>query len=135
MERAVRDEIAKNRSEASAAAKQSREEMGTVFKHVGDSLVKQLGTLQQATDQRLDRLRETNEQKLTEVRTTVEERLKTIQEDNAKNLEQMRQTVDEKLQGTLEQRLGESFKLVSERLEQVYKGLGEMQTLAAGVGT
>ena len=64
----------------------------------------------------------------------MEEKLKSIQEDNAKNLEQMRQTVDEKLQGTLEKRLGESFKLVSERLEQVYKGLGEMQTLAVGVG-
>jgi DNA recombination protein RmuC len=54
--------------------------------------------------------------------------------DNEKRLEQMRQTVDEKLQGTLEARLGESFKLVSDRLEQVHKGLGEMQTLASGVG-
>ena len=69
-----------------------------------------------------------------EVRTAVEEKLKAIQEDNTKSLEQMRQTVDEKLQGTLEKRLGESFKLVSERLEQVHKGLGEMQTLATGVG-
>jgi DNA recombination protein RmuC len=57
-----------------------------------------------------------------------------MQVDNAKQLDQMRQTVDEKLQGTLEKRLGESFKQVSERLEQVHKGLGEMQTLAAGVG-
>ena len=71
---------------------------------------------------------------MNEVRTAVEQKLKTIQEDNAASLEQMRQTVDEKLQGTLEKRLGESFKLVSERLEQVYKGLGEMQTLAVGVG-
>jgi DNA recombination protein RmuC len=57
-----------------------------------------------------------------------------LQDDNSKSLEQMRQTVDEKLQGTLEKRLGESFKLVSERLELVHKGLGEMQTLASGVG-
>ena len=57
-----------------------------------------------------------------------------MHDDNTKQLEQMRQTVDEKLQGTLEKRLGESFKLVSERLEQVHKGLGEMQTLATGVG-
>jgi hypothetical protein len=64
----------------------------------------------------------------------VEGRLQSMQIDNAKQLEQMRQTVDEKLQGTLEKRLGESFKQVSERLEMVHKGLGEMQTLAAGVG-
>ena len=68
------------------------------------------------------------------MRETIEARLGKIQEENAKKLDEMRQTVDEKLQGTLEKRLGESFKLVSERLEQVYKGLGEMQTLAVGVG-
>ena len=64
----------------------------------------------------------------------MESNLKSIQTDNAKQLEQMRQTVDEQLQGTLEKRLGESFKQVSERLEQVHKGLGEMQSLAVGVG-
>ena len=65
---------------------------------------------------------------------TVESRLSRIQYDNAKRLEEMRRTVDDKLQGTLERRLGESFRLVSERLEQVHKGLGEMQSLAHGVG-
>jgi DNA anti-recombination protein RmuC len=65
---------------------------------------------------------------------TVEGRLTAIQADNASKLEEMRRTVDEKLHATLEQRLGESFKLVSDRLEQVHRGLGEMQTLAAGVG-
>jgi len=75
-----------------------------------------------------------NEQKLEQLRLAVEERLKALQEDNSKKLELMRQTVDEKLQGTLEKRLGDSFKLVSERLEQVHKGLGEMQNLATGVG-
>src|SRR5450755_4523774 len=69
-----------------------------------------------------------------DLKTTVDGRLATIQVENEKKLEQMRQTVDEKLQGTLDARLGESFKQVSDRLEQVYKGLGEMQTLAAGVG-
>jgi len=64
----------------------------------------------------------------------VEVRLKSLQEDNTKKLDQMRETVDEKLHATLEKRLGDSFKLVSERLEQVHKGLGEMQTLAVGVG-
>jgi DNA recombination protein RmuC len=71
---------------------------------------------------------------LTEMRHTVDTRLLHIQVDNEKKLEQMRQTVDEKLQGTLESRLGESFKQVSERLEQVHTGLGEMKTLATGVG-
>ena len=68
------------------------------------------------------------------MRLTVETRLGAIQTENAAKLEEMRKTVDEKLHATLEQRLGESFKLVSERLEQVHRGLGEMETLAAGVG-
>lgn len=75
-----------------------------------------------------------NEQKLENIRNTMEKRIAALQEDNSKQLDQMRQTVDEKLQKTLEERIGQSFKLVSDRLEQVYKGLGEMQTLAAGVG-
>jgi DNA recombination protein RmuC len=69
-----------------------------------------------------------------QLRSSVETKLKDIREDNTKQLDQMRQTVDEKLQGTLEQRLGESFKIVSERLEAVQRGLGEMQGLANGVG-
>lgn len=75
-----------------------------------------------------------NEQKLENIRNTMEKRISALQEDNSRQLEQMRHTVDEKLQKTLEERIGQSFRLVSERLEQVYKGLGEMQTLAAGVG-
>ncbi|MEN9829482.1 MAG: hypothetical protein RLZZ409_220, partial [Pseudomonadota bacterium] len=67
-------------------------------------------------------------------RRTINERLGEIQQDNAKKLEDMRKTVDEKLQSTLEERLGASFKIVSERLEQVHRGLGEMQSLASGVG-
>ena len=84
--------------------------------------------------ERLAELTRTNEQRLEAVRATVEQRLDALRNENAAKLEQMRATVDEKLQTTLEQRLGESFKQVSERLEQVHKGLGEMQTLAAGVG-
>jgi len=75
-----------------------------------------------------------NEQRIGEMRATLESQLKSLQADNAAKLEQMRATVDEKLQSTLEARLGQSFKLVSERLEAVQRGLGEMQTLAAGVG-
>ena len=84
--------------------------------------------------QQLAALTESNALRMNEMRTTLEGKLKDIQADNAAKLEEMRKTVDEKLHATLEQRLGESFKLVSERLEQVHKGLGEMQTLAAGVG-
>jgi len=75
-----------------------------------------------------------NEQKLEKLREIVEQKLSSLQEDNNKKLEQMRATVDEKLHNTLEKRLGESFKVVSDQLEQVHKGLGEMQSLASGVG-
>jgi DNA recombination protein RmuC len=84
--------------------------------------------------QRLKELGDRNEQRLGEMRGTLEQKLRELQEDNAAKLEQMRATVDEKLQGTLEARLGESFRLVSERLEHVQRGLGEMQQLATGVG-
>lgn len=88
-----------------------------------DAYSKQIMLLTQSNENRLDKMRETVEVSITR-----------MQEDNSKKLEQMRMTVDEKLHATLEQRLGESFKLVSERLEMVHKGLGEMQSLASGVG-
>lgn len=88
-----------------------------------DNYAKQIMLLTQSNESRLDKMRE-----------TVEVSISRLQEDNSKKLDQMRATVDEKLHATLEQRLGESFKLVSERLEMVHKGLGEMQSLAAGVG-
>ena len=68
------------------------------------------------------------------MRKTVEERLDALRRENTEKLDQMRQTVDEKLQSTLDQRLGASFQIVADRLEQVYKSMGEMQTLASGVG-
>jgi DNA recombination protein RmuC len=110
-ERTLREELARNRTESAEAAHRLREELS-----------RSLATLTAANEGRFDSLRR-----------SVEDRLRHLQEDNAAKLELMRQTVDEKLQGTLEQRLGESFRLVSERLEQVYKGLGEMQKLAGGV--
>lgn len=88
----------------------------------------------EALGQRLSELTQRNEQRIGEMRATLEARLRELQTDNAARLEQMRATVDEKLQTTLETRLGESFRLVSERLEQVQRGLGEMQQLASGVG-
>jgi DNA recombination protein RmuC len=104
-------------------ARQSREEAAASLQRFGESL-----------QGRLEKLNETTERRLGDVRQTLEGRLKDIQADNAAKLEQMRQTVDEKLQATLETRLSESFRQVSERLEQVHKGLGEMQSLATGVG-
>jgi len=86
------------------------------------------------SEQRTESLRTAVMQQLETIRGVVDQRLLSLQTDNAAKLEQMRQTVDEKLQTTLETRLGESFRLVSERLEQVHKGLGEMQSLASGVG-
>ena len=100
----------------------------------GDSLVQAQTALGQAHAQRIETLRAGLERQVEALRTTVDGRLRSIQDDNATRLEQMRQTVDEKLQSTLESRLGESFRQVSDRLEQVYKGLGEMQVLATGVG-
>lgn len=88
----------------------------------------------QAFAQRLQALSLSNEQRMTDLRAMVEQRLELLQRDNASKLEEMRRTVDEKLHATLEQRLTESFKFVSDRLEAVHKGLGEMQALAAGVG-
>ena len=85
-------------------------------------------------NEQLRQVAEGSERKLGEVRLVVEQRLTALQDGNEKKLDQMRATVDEKLQTTLEARLGESFKQVADRLEQVHKGLGEMQTLAAGVG-
>lgn len=98
----------------------------------------QAESMQRLTDamrEQLQALSKNNEQRLAELRLTVEQRLTSIQQDNEKKLEQMRATVDEKLHATLEQRLGESFKQVAERLEQVHKGLGEMQNLARDVGS
>ena len=102
---------------------QARDEQGSALRRFGDMLQQQLAQMSEG-----------NERRLGEVRTTLEQRLKEIEANNSAKLEEMRRTVDEKLHATLEQRLGESFKLVSDRLEQVHRGLGEMQALAQGVG-
>jgi DNA recombination protein RmuC len=99
------------------------EEFATVQKQQLDAFAKAL-----------EKLIESNEKKSNELRALIEAKLSSIQTDNAAKLEEMRRTVDEKLQGALDKRLGESFKLVSDRLEAVHKGLGEMQHLATGVG-
>lgn len=89
---------------------------------------------QQIMTQNLNSFAQMHEQKLERIRESVEKKLGDIQQDNSQKLDKMREVVDEKLHATLEKRLGESFKLVSERLEKVHQGLGEMQNLAAGVG-
>lgn len=111
------------RAAQDATLARSAEQQADSLRRFADTLAQQLRALSEG-----------NERCLVEVRTTVEHKLQAIQADNEKKLEQMRATVDEKLHATLEQRLGESFRQVAERLEQVHRGLGEMQTLAQGVG-
>ncbi len=122
------------RSELLTATQQMRSELSENLKGFNDSVVASMTGSAAAQSAELSRLTDTTNQRLEAVRTTVEDRLKALQDDNALKLEQIRHTVDEQLQSTLERRLGESFKMVSDRLEQVHRGLGEMQTLAAGVG-
>lgn len=112
VERTFREEFSLFRDEISKGFKENREELGQSLKQNREELAMHLNRM---TD-------------------LIENRLQSIQEDNNKKLEQMRMTVDEKLHKTLEARLGESFRLVSERLELVHRGLGEMQNLASGVG-
>jgi DNA recombination protein RmuC len=141
LERLLREEMAQNREESASNNKLSREEMSGSLRDFSEAQLKRMmdiGSMQKNQldifSEQLKTMTQTNEQKLEHLRETVESKLRHIQEDNSQKLEQMRATVDEKLHETLEKRLGESFKIVSERLELVHKGLGEMQTLASGVG-
>lgn len=118
---------------AETADKRSARLEEAVLLRLRDQQAGQLAQLDSFAGQ-LARLAQMNEQKLEGVRQTLERQLSELRADNAQKLEEMRRTVDEKLHATLEQRLGESFRLVGQRLEAVHKGLGEMQTLAAGVG-
>ena len=141
LERELRQEMALGRQEAASAARGDREEQSLSVGRLSQTLASQmaqLGHLQaqqlESFGQHLAHLTNSNEQRFEQLRLAVEARLGVMQADNASKLEDIRRTVDEKLHATLEQRLGESFKLVSDRLEQVHRGLGEMQTLATGVG-
>ena len=141
LENVIKDEIAANRNETALGAQQARQELGSVLKSSIDSMQQRMVENIRIQKDQLDSfskhlmaMAKVNEERLEAMRQTIETQLRAIQEDNTKKLDQMRATVDEKLQTTLEKRLGESFKQVSERLEQVYKGLGEMRNLATGVG-
>ncbi|MDT6960030.1 DNA recombination protein RmuC [Cupriavidus sp. SZY C1] len=127
LERELRAELADN-------ARGSRSEAGQQMLRFQQQLSAQLTSIATVQQQQLAQMSEANERRLADVRATLEQKLRDIEANNAAKLEEMRRTVDEKLHATLEQRLGESFKLVSERLEQVHRGLGEMQVLAQGVG-
>jgi len=141
LERDLRQELSLARQEQGAAAQVARSELAAGLGQFGQTMTQQLSGMSAAQSEhlkqfgdRLATLTQSNEQRLEAVRSSVNQNLEALRADNATKLEQMRATVDEKLQATLEQRLGQTFKQVSDRLDQVHKGLGEMQTLAAGVG-
>jgi DNA recombination protein RmuC len=98
------------------------------------ALEERLKTFSLQNEQQLENIRRTVDKQLSDNRETIEKRMDSMQKDNNRQLEEMRKTVDEKLQKTLEEKMNQSFSLVNQRLEQVYKGLGEMQNLAVGVG-
>lgn len=162
-ETSIRDEFTRSREETNRNSKDMREELTGSFSILGDSILNRMAQMAEMqkgqlksfeeqfrtsvndfnelqrqkfdtlADRQADMTRNT-EERLERMREVLEAKLKSIQDDNNEKLEKMRATVDEKLHKTLEDRLGESFKIVSERLESVHRGLGEMQSLAAGVG-
>ncbi|HUR41925.1 MAG TPA: DNA recombination protein RmuC [Verrucomicrobiae bacterium] len=131
-------ELERLRTALLEAQSTQRRELAATLAQSQQGITTALGQSQQgitsALVQQLGQLGDSNAQRLDALRGTVDARLKDLAADNAAKLEEMRKTVDEKLQSTLESRLGQSFKQVSQQLEQVYKGLGEMQALAVGVG-
>jgi len=137
----LKEEISANRKELAESEKRLREEIAGLFRGFGDPIERKMTDFTNAQNKnfegfsiKLAELIDKNEAKMEKVKEAVEKKLEVIQKDNTEKLEAMRQTVDEKLHATLEKRLGESFKMVSERLELIHEGLGEMKTLASGVG-
>ena len=130
LERVSRD----MRFEISENLRGNRQEMSQSMAQFQQTLTEQLALMQTNLNAQLQTLGEGNTRRMAEVRETLDRQLQNLQETNIAKLEEMRKTVDEKLQTTLEKRLSESFKQVAERLEQVHQGLGQMQTLAQGVG-
>jgi DNA recombination protein RmuC len=141
LEASVREEIARNRSEFNSNISSIRDVLSMSAKAQNETIISTLSKLSEGQKNQLDsfsnqlyQLTNMNSEKLDKINGNVEQKLLSIQQENAKKLEEMRQTVDEKLNATLEKRLGDTFNLVSQRLERVYQSLGEMQTLANGVG-
>lgn len=129
-EASIKSDAKDNRKELQEGLKSFEQKFADSIKGFGEQLS---GKFSELTQQQTDAANQARNSIL-EIRDTIDKQLKAIRDDNSLQLNEMRKTVDEKLQTTLEKRLGESFKLVSDRLEQVHKGLGEMQTLAVGVG-
>jgi DNA recombination protein RmuC len=130
LERTFREEGMRSRGEQSDAAARQRQELGEQLQ----LFLEEARAGRREQSEMLAKFGEQQAQQAQALRAGVDENLKTLRQENTDKLEQMRRTVDEKLHETLERRLGESFKIVSERLELVHKGLGEMQSLASGVG-
>ena len=130
----IREEFGRGRDETRESSRSLREEVTGLFGNLSDALRASLGEKLDSVTGQITALTEGNERREDVLRKTVEERLDAIRKENTEKLDQMRQTVDEKLQSTLDQRLGASFQIVADRLEQVYRSMGEMQTLASGVG-
>lgn len=140
IEQSVKFEISGNREELSRNLSLTKNEINTVLKNFGDSQRSSVGEISnlqknylESFTTQLNKLSDSSVDELKQMRQMIESKLITIQENNQMQLDKMRETVDEKLHNTLERRLSESFKLVSERLELVQSGLGEMKTLATGV--
>lgn len=141
VDQTVREELRFGREESAKTARDLREEVSAGQKLSMDMMVRTIGEMGKSQNDQLEsivrlikEMIESNRVGIEKLRNSIDTQLKYLQESNEKKLDQMRETVDEKLQSTLEKRLGESFKLVSERLEAVQHGLGEMQNLATGVG-
>lgn len=137
----IRSEFSRSREEISSSAKENRDELNATLDKFSGKFTDSVKDLNEQQRQQFkdfgdsqEKIRKDTEDKLETIRKTLEDKIKNLQDENAKKLEEMRNTVDEKLQTTVEKRFNESFKLISERLEQVHIGLGEMQTLATGVG-
>ena len=140
-EKSIKDEFQRNRKETNDNSQANREELTNSLNTFGEQFSKNVKELNELLRQKFGdfskQQSEINRQQTENIKgveNTIEKHLKSIREDNTQQLNEMRKTVDEKLQTTLEKRLGESFKQVSERLELVHKGLGEMQNIATGVG-
>lgn len=130
----MRSDGALLRQEVSASVQQSVKNLGDMIARNQQSAASSQNDKMAQLEERFKTFSLENEQKLENIRGVMEKRLTYIQEDNSRKLDEMRKVVDEKLQKTLEEKMNQSFALVNERLEQVYKGLGEMKTLAVGVG-
>jgi len=137
----IREELSRSRTENNTNSLAGRKEMHALFKSLEDTILKRMNEMMRIQRNQFssflsqtEKLTQSNEEKLDRLTGKIEQKLTRLQQDNSEKLEKMRETVDEKLHKTLEERLGQSFKLVSDKLEVVSRGLGEMQTLASGVG-